>query len=82
MARGVFNLCCSVQDLQLRRVGSQLWRVGSSSLTRDGTWALALGVRSLSHWTTREVLKVVFLEVYMVVLILQMRKLRPRGARR
>ena len=52
--------------------------MGSRSLTRDGNWAFALGVRSLSHWTTREVLKVVFLEVYMVVLILQMRKLRPR----
>ena len=30
--------------------------MGSSSLTRDWTWApLALGAWSLSHWTTREV---------------------------
>ena len=34
-----------------------LWlcHVGSSFLTWDGTWAPALGVQSLSHWTTREV---------------------------
>ena len=29
--------------------------MGSSSPTRDQTWALALGVQSLIHWTTREV---------------------------
>ena len=29
--------------------------MGSSSLTRDRTWAPALGVWSLSHWATREV---------------------------
>ena len=29
--------------------------MGSSSLTRDQTWASVLGVWSLSHWTTREV---------------------------
>ena len=34
-----------------------VWHVGSSSLTRDQTRFLALGVRNLSHWTTREVLK-------------------------
>ena len=34
---------------------TQVQYVGSSSLTKDWTWALALGVRSLSHWTTREV---------------------------
>ena len=32
-----------------------LWHVGSSSLTRDRTWAPALGAWSLSHWTTRQV---------------------------
>ena len=32
-----------------------MWHVGSSSLTRDQTWAPSLGVRCLSHWTTREV---------------------------
>ena len=31
----------------------QLWHVGSSSLTRDQTWAPALGAKSFSHWTTR-----------------------------
>ena len=30
--------------------------MGSSSLTRDQTLAPALGARSISHWTTREVL--------------------------
>ena len=30
--------------------------VGSSSLTRDRTWAPAQGTWSLSHWTTRKVL--------------------------
>ena len=34
-----------------------VWHVGSSSLTRDQTRFLALGVRNLSHWTTGEVLK-------------------------
>ena len=34
------------------------WRVGSSSLTRDGTWAPALGEWSLNRWATREVPKV------------------------
>ena len=35
--------------------GSQLQHVGSSSLTRDQTWAPC--TQSLSHWTTREVPK-------------------------
>ena len=34
---------------------SQLQHVGSSFLTRDWTQAPALGVWSLSHWTTKEV---------------------------
>ena len=34
---------------------SQLWHVGSSSLTRAGTLAPALGAWSVSHWMTREV---------------------------
>ena len=33
----------------------------NSSLTRDQTWAPALGARSLSHWTTREVAVLEFL---------------------
>ena len=33
---------------------TQLQHVGSSSLTRDQTQAPALGVQSLSRWTTRE----------------------------
>ena len=36
-------------------VRSSLWHVGSSSLTRDQTWAPALGVQSISHWIPREV---------------------------
>ena len=34
--------------------------VGSSSLTRDQTWALALGTQSLSHWSAREIPLVFF----------------------
>ena len=36
---------------------AQLQQVGSSSLTRDQSWAPALGARSHGHWTTREVPK-------------------------
>ena len=35
--------------------GCCLRHMGSSFLNRDGTWPLALGVWSLSPWTTREV---------------------------
>ena len=35
--------------------GPQLQHVGSSSLTRDRTWAPALGAQSLNHWASREV---------------------------
>ena len=34
------------------------WHVGSTSLTRDQTWAPALGVQSLSQGTTRKVLDI------------------------
>ena len=34
---------------------SQLQHVGPSFLTRDRTWAPALGVQSFSHWTISEV---------------------------
>ena len=33
----------------------KLWYMGSSPLIRDGTQALCIGSRSLSHWTPREV---------------------------
>ena len=46
------NVCIYVFDFS----GSLLRQVGSSSLTRDWTLAPVLGARSLSHWTTREVL--------------------------
>ena len=51
---------CAVSQVQhvrplLHPAISQLWRVGSSSLTRDPTQAPALEVQSLSHWTSREV---------------------------
>ena len=36
--------------------GELLEHVGSNSLTRDGIQAPSLGTRSLSHWTTRDVL--------------------------
>ena len=48
------SLSCSMRDLQLQ------WHVGSSSLTRDWTWAPCIGSWSFSHWTTREVPHVVF----------------------
>ena len=44
------GLSWGTQDFQ-----ASPWPVGSSSLTRDGTWAPELGARSLNHWTTREV---------------------------
>ena len=34
---------------------TQLWHVGSRSLTTDRTWFPSLEVQCLSHWTTREV---------------------------
>ena len=34
--------------------------MGSSSLTRDPTQALALEMQSFNHWTTREVLRLCF----------------------
>ena len=40
--------------------GSSLQLVGSSSLTRDQTWAPALGAQSVSPWTTREVPQTAF----------------------
>ena len=42
------GLSCGLWALQLQHAGS-------GSLTRRQTWPLALGVWSLSHWTTREV---------------------------
>ena len=33
---GMWDVCCSLQVLQL-------WQVGSSSLTRDQTWAACIG---------------------------------------
>ena len=47
-AQGIFVATCRIfscgmWDLQLQHVGSQLWHVGSSSLTRDETWAPCIG---------------------------------------
>ena len=36
--------------------GCAMSYAGSSSPTRDQTWAPALGAQSLSHWTTREII--------------------------
>ena len=47
----VLGLSCSTQGLQLQYVGL-------NSLASDRTWASALGAKSLSHWTTREVPKI------------------------
>ena len=44
------GLSWGTQDFQ-----ASPWPVGSSSLTRDGTWAPELGAQSLNRWTTREV---------------------------
>ena len=48
------SLCCSIPALQF-------WHVESSSLTRIESRFPALGVQSLSHWTTREVPELHFL---------------------
>ena len=37
-----------------------MWYMGSSSLTRDQPRPPALGTRSLSHWTTKEVPRLAF----------------------
>ena len=44
------GLSCNRQNLQY-----SFWHVGSSSLTRELTWARALRAQCLSHQTTREV---------------------------
>ena len=50
MGRNLFVFCFAVPGLQLQHTGS-------SSLTRDQTWAPpAFGAWSLNHWTTRGVL--------------------------
>ena len=41
--------------------------MGSSSLTRNGTWPPALGAWNLSHWTTREVPVLVMLFLNLVL---------------
>ena len=51
VARRIFS--CGMRTLSCSSVGS-------SSLTRDWTWALALGTQSLSHWTTGKVPLVIF----------------------
>ena len=45
MHLAVLGLSCSMQDLQflLQQAGSQLWHVGSSSLSRDPTLAPCIG---------------------------------------
>ena len=48
VAHRVLHLHWSMRDLRF-------WHVGSSSLTRDWTHALALGVQCVSHWITREI---------------------------
>ena len=37
------GLSCSMQNLQLQHVNSELWHVGSSSRTRDPTQAPCIG---------------------------------------
>ena len=47
------GLSCSIWESSPANSNSELWHVGSSSLTTDQTWAL--GTCSLHHWTSREV---------------------------
>ena len=57
------NRCTYLFDCprsQLQLANFWLGHMGSSSLTRDQTWTFALGAQRLSHWTTREVLRLVF----------------------
>ena len=52
--------------LYLQLANSYLQHVESTSLTREQTWAPALGAWNLSHWTTREVPAYLFISVWMV----------------
>ena len=71
MGRGsdFYSLHCIFQILYQKKFFSFIYhlfgftvsyfrQVGSSSLTRDGTWALCIG--SLRYWTTSDVPKVFF----------------------
>ena len=49
------GLRCSMRDLYLQHMNSELQHVRSSSPTRDRTQAPTLGAWSLSHWTPRKV---------------------------
>ena len=56
---------------KLLHANSQLWHVGSISLTRDETWpSSALGVQTVSHGTIREVLNITLLIIARGSLIL------------
>ena len=44
--------CAGIFGCSMR---TQLWHVGSRSLTTDRTWFPSLEAQCLSHWTTREV---------------------------
>ena len=46
----------SPQVVSIYLFGCATSYAGSSSPTRDQTWASALGAQSLSHWTTREII--------------------------
>ena len=58
----VAGLSCGRKALQssLRHVSGWLWDMGSSPLTRAGTWAPAFRAWSLSHWIAREVPRAFF----------------------
>ena len=53
-ARGIFVVACGLLVAACRLLSCGMC-AGSSSPTRDWTWAPALGQQSLAHWTTREV---------------------------
>ena len=57
----IFVYLFGYTESYLWHVGSfKLKHAGSTSLTRDETWAPALGAQSLNCWTTRKVPAVYF----------------------
>ena len=64
------GLSCVMKDLSYL-----VCHVGSSSLTRDWTQATCMGVQSLSHWTTREVPRLILKHWNWFVLTTMTRKL-------
>ena len=77
----VAGLSCGRKALQssLRHVSGWLWDMGSSPLTRAGTWAPAFRAWSLSHWITREVPRAFFCFFFFLISILLVIYILPQS---